>query len=78
MKQARRHLEARIHQAEDAHYSDPDARPAEAYREVRRTLIAIEATELQRLYKANKISDATRRRIQRELDLEEASLRDLG
>ncbi|MGW2939540.1 Na+/H+ antiporter [Streptomyces sp. NPDC001156] len=78
LKQARRHLEARIHQAEDAHYSDPDARPAEAYREIRRTLIAIEATELQRLYKANKISNATRRRIQRELDLEEASLRDLG
>jgi CPA1 family monovalent cation:H+ antiporter len=78
LKQARRHLEARIHQAEDAHYSDPDARPADAYCEVRRTLIAIEAAELQRLYEANKISYATRRRIQRELDLEEAGLRDSG
>ncbi|WP_225094486.1 Na+/H+ antiporter [Streptomyces sp. CoH27] len=75
LKQARRHLEARIHQVEDAHYSDPDARPADAYREIRRTLIAIEAAELQRLYEANKISNATRRRIQHELDLEEASLR---
>ncbi|MGW0882488.1 Na+/H+ antiporter [Streptomyces sp. NPDC002671] len=73
--QARRHLEARIHQVEDAHYSDPDARPADAYREIRRTLIAIEVAELQRLYEANKISNATRRRIQHELDLEEASLR---
>ncbi|MEU6370205.1 Na+/H+ antiporter [Streptomyces sp. NPDC046931] len=78
VKQARRHLEARIHQAEDAHYSDPDARPADAYREIRRALIAIEAAELQHLYEANKISNATRRRIQRELDLEEASLRDRG
>ncbi|MGW4047834.1 Na+/H+ antiporter [Streptomyces sp. NPDC004721] len=78
LRQARRQLEARIHQAEDAHHSDPDARPADAYREVRRTLIAIEAAELQRLYKANKISNATRRRIQRELDLEEASLRARG
>ncbi|MEU6489082.1 Na+/H+ antiporter [Streptomyces sp. NPDC046984] len=75
LKQARRHLEARIRQAEDAHHTDPDARPADAYREIRRTLIAIEAAELQRLYEANKISDATRRRIQRELDLEESSLR---
>ncbi|MEU8695932.1 Na+/H+ antiporter, partial [Streptomyces sp. NPDC048665] len=75
LKQARRHLEARIHQVEDAHYSDPDARPADAYREIRRTLIAIEAAELQRLYQANKISHDTRRRIQYELDLEEASLR---
>ncbi|WP_326791722.1 Na+/H+ antiporter [Streptomyces sp. NBC_00841] len=78
LKQARRHLEARIHQVEDAHYSDPDARPVDAYREIRRTLIAVEAAELQRLYEANKISNATRRRILRELDLEEASLRDRG
>ncbi|POX44031.1 Na+/H+ antiporter [Streptomyces sp. Ru72] len=78
LKQARRHLEARIHQVEDADYSDPDARPADVYREIRRTLIAIEAAELQRLYQANKISNATRRRIQHELDLEEASLRDRG
>ncbi|MGW5663267.1 Na+/H+ antiporter [Streptomyces sp. NPDC003758] len=78
LKQARRHLEARIHQVEDADYSDPDARPADVYREIRRTLIAIEAAELQRLYEANKISNATRRRIQHELDLEEASLRDRG
>ncbi|MEU6770149.1 Na+/H+ antiporter [Streptomyces sp. NPDC046759] len=75
LKQARRHLEARIHQVEDAHYSDPDARPADAYREIRRTLIAIESAELQRLYEANKISNGTRRRLQHELDLEEASLR---
>jgi CPA1 family monovalent cation:H+ antiporter len=75
LQQARRQLEARIHQAEDAHRNDPDARPADAYREIRRTLIAIEAAELQRLYEANKISNATRRRLQRELDLEEASLR---
>ncbi|MFJ5535449.1 Na+/H+ antiporter [Streptomyces sp. NPDC093261] len=78
LKQARRQLEARVHQADDAHYSDPDARPADAYREIRRTLIAIEVAELQRLYEANKISNATRRRIQRELDLEEASLRARG
>ena len=44
----------------------------------RRTLIAIEAAELQRLYEADKIGNATRRRIQRELDLEETSLRDRG
>ncbi|MEU8589513.1 Na+/H+ antiporter [Streptomyces sp. NPDC048664] len=78
LKQARRHLEARIHQAEDAHHNDPDARPADAYREIRRTLIAIEAAELQRLYERNKISDGTRRRVQRELDLEDASLRARG
>ncbi|MFF9646914.1 hypothetical protein [Kitasatospora aureofaciens] len=36
---------------------------------------AIEAAELQHLYEANMISNTTRRRIQRELDLEDASLR---
>jgi CPA1 family monovalent cation:H+ antiporter len=78
LKQARRQLEARIDQTEDAHYNDPDARPADAYCEIRRTLIAVEAAELQRLYEASKISNATRRRIQRELDFEEASLRTRG
>ncbi|MDF3290212.1 Na+/H+ antiporter [Streptomyces silvisoli] len=79
LKQLHRHLEARIQQANDDSSTDGDTddtatRPADAYREIRRALIAVETAELQRLYEANKISNTTRRRLQRALDLEEASL----
>ncbi|MDF3291931.1 Na+/H+ antiporter [Streptomyces silvisoli] len=79
VKQLRRHLEARIQQADDdsgtdSHAGDTAIRPADAYRALRRDLIAVETAELQRLYDANKISNTTRRRLQRALDLEETSL----
>ncbi|MGW2721289.1 hypothetical protein [Streptomyces sp. NPDC001492] len=55
--------------------------PAEStdlvYRELRRDVIAFQAVELQRLYDAHVISDTTRRRLQRSLDLEEARLTDI-
>lgn len=47
------------------------------YRQLRRDLIAVEAVELQRLYDDHAISDTTRRRLQRLLDLEEARLADV-
>jgi len=46
------------------------------YRQLRRDLIAVETVELQRLYDTHRISDTTRRRLQRSLDLEEARLAD--
>ncbi|GHF04561.1 Na+/H+ antiporter [Streptomyces morookaense] len=79
LEHARRHLEARLRQAEadegdETGTDDPTARPADAYRDIRRALIAVETEELQRLYEDNKISNTTRRRLQRALDLEEAGL----
>ncbi|MEU1629169.1 Na+/H+ antiporter [Streptomyces sp. NPDC020096] len=81
LKQLRRHLETRIQQANDDSSTDSEthdaaSRPADAYREIRRALIAVETAELQRIYEANKISNTTRRRLQRALDLEETSLGD--
>ncbi|MCX3061709.1 Na+/H+ antiporter [Streptomyces beihaiensis] len=76
LKQARRHLEARLHQA-DADTGDdtgPSMRLADSYSAVRRALIAVESAELQRLYEANEISNTTRRHLQRALDLEETGL----
>ncbi|MFD2418754.1 Na+/H+ antiporter [Amycolatopsis pigmentata] len=49
---------------------------AESYRRLRRELLAVEGAELNRLYQAGEISDHTRRRIQRTLDLEHAGLGD--
>ncbi|MGP9023076.1 Na+/H+ antiporter [Streptomyces sp. BR1] len=46
------------------------------YRQLRRHLIVEESAELQRLYDDHRISDTTRRRLQRSLDLEEARLAD--
>jgi CPA1 family monovalent cation:H+ antiporter len=45
-----------------------------AYRDLRRELLAVESAELTRLYETGAITDATRRRIQRTLDLESAGL----
>ncbi|MGW2209762.1 Na+/H+ antiporter [Streptomyces sp. NPDC001781] len=44
------------------------------YRQLRRDLIAVESVELQRMYDEHHISDMTRRKLQRSLDLEEARL----
>ncbi|GHH83366.1 Na+/H+ antiporter [Streptomyces sulfonofaciens] len=44
------------------------------YRQLRRDLITAEADELQRLYDDHRISDTTRRKLQRSLDLEETRL----
>jgi CPA1 family monovalent cation:H+ antiporter len=49
---------------------------AAAYRRLRRDLLDVERGELNRLYDAGKIGDATRRRVERVLDLEDAALGD--
>ncbi|MEV4613199.1 Na+/H+ antiporter [Kitasatospora sp. NPDC049258] len=69
----RRGLEARIQHPE----GPDDGRPGSdlaVYREVRHEVIAVQETELRRLYDDHRISDTTRRRLQRDLDLEEAGL----
>ncbi|MEW1654145.1 Na+/H+ antiporter [Streptomyces sp. NPDC093707] len=79
LDQLRRGLLARLDQA-DADRDDDTApshwASATTYRALRRTVIAAESAQLQRLYADNHISDTTRRRLQRSLDLEEAGLGD--
>ncbi|MFH8591500.1 Na+/H+ antiporter [Streptomyces rimosus] len=79
IEQLRRGLLSRLDQA-DADQSDdltPSASVSAAgYRELRRTVIAAETAKLRRLYADNHISDLTRRRLQRLLDLEDAGLGD--
>jgi CPA1 family monovalent cation:H+ antiporter len=71
----RRHLRTRRDHARERLDGDSyDGSNDGSYRELRRDLIAVENAELQRLYDSNRISDTTRRRIQRSLDLEEAAL----
>ena len=78
----RRGLTARLDDARDrlTDHTGQSA-PAESadlvYRQLRRDVIAFEAVELQRLYDEHAISDTTRRRLQRSLDLEEARLTDI-
>ncbi|MEV6167539.1 Na+/H+ antiporter [Streptomyces sp. NPDC051954] len=77
----RRGLTARLDDARDR-LSDHNGQVATAesadlvYRQLRRDLIAVESVELQRLYDEHAISDTTRRRMQRSLDLEDARLAD--
>jgi monovalent cation/hydrogen antiporter len=54
---------------------EPDAvETSVAYRDLRHELLAVESAELNRLYAAGAITDGTRRRIQRTLDLEAGSI----
>jgi Na+/H+ antiporter len=74
----RRSLEARaerVRQRDDTE-GNVQGSYAEAYRQLRRDLLAVERDELDRLFDAGTISDATRRRIRRTLDLEDAGLAD--
>jgi CPA1 family monovalent cation:H+ antiporter len=71
-RRLRRALTARIELTEAP---DPAHAPTErTYRQVRRDLLAVEARELARLYETSALDEPTRRRLQRELDLEEARL----
>jgi monovalent cation/hydrogen antiporter len=70
-ERVRRGLHARL-----AHGGDgPDGGiPDGAYRRLRREVIAVQGKELRRLYDEHRISDTTRRRLQQDLDREEAAL----
>ncbi|MER5929066.1 Na+/H+ antiporter [Streptomyces sp. NPDC002054] len=71
----RRSLQARMEHARDRlEETDPAESDDHVYRLLRRDLIRVEAAELERLYDAHRISDTTRRLLQRSLDLEEARL----
>jgi CPA1 family monovalent cation:H+ antiporter len=63
-------------------HSDDDApgsaAAAEQYLTLRRDLLAVQSLELTRLYESGRITDATRRRLQRDLDLEDAGLGEQG
>ncbi|OIJ65518.1 Na+/H+ antiporter [Streptomyces mangrovisoli] len=77
----RRGLVARIDDARDRLSGNDGAAGAvestdQVYRQLRRDLIVVESAELQRLYDTHRISDTSRRKLQRTLDLEEARLTD--
>lgn len=74
--QLRHSWQARIDRIKDHDTTDPDSSAGAAYLRLRRELLHVESTELTRLYETGVISDATRRRIQRQLDLEHAGLGD--
>ncbi|MET8623808.1 Na+/H+ antiporter [Kitasatospora sp. NPDC004669] len=67
----RRGLNARLDRTPET----PDGTTADAaYRQLRHEVIAVQSTELHRLYDEHRISDTTRRRLQHDLDREEAAL----
>jgi monovalent cation/hydrogen antiporter len=63
-------------QARAARIQADDADEPAAYRSLRRDLLAVEGAELNRLFESGEITDGTRQRIQRVLDLEQAGLGD--
>lgn len=69
--QLRRSWQARIDRVDD---DSTESGPA--YSRLRQDLLDVEAAQLDRLYRAGEITDGTRRRIQRLLDLEHTGLTD--
>jgi CPA1 family monovalent cation:H+ antiporter len=81
LERMRRNLDARLDERGggdgsrgDGSGGDAAAPTLVAYRELRRDIIAVQSTELRRLYDDNRVSDTTRRRLQRDLDLEDLGL----
>lgn len=74
----RRNLQARSRALEDddAIAATDGSYAAHAYAGLRRSLLGAQRGELTRLHADGEISDATHRRIQRQLDLEETGLSD--
>ncbi|GAA4698328.1 Na+/H+ antiporter [Phytohabitans rumicis] len=73
-RRLRRSLNARVEQVHPSGEAEDSIEPT--YRKVRRELIAVESRELHRLHETALITETTRRRLQRTLDLEDASLAD--
>jgi len=71
LKQLRTIWQNRIEQINEPRDGEP---PASIYRQLRQDLLDVENAELDRLYHDGAISDATRRQIQRSLDLEYTGL----
>jgi Na+/H+ antiporter len=74
LEQVRRSLHTRVELARDD--GDDPAGIRRTYRELRRDVIAIQSRRLAQMYAGGAIGDATRRRIQRQLDLEDARFGD--
>jgi CPA1 family monovalent cation:H+ antiporter len=72
----RQALLARIDSGDSAEEDPPGSSVAAIYRRLRRELLAVEMSELTRLFDDGTIDDSTRRRLQRTLDLEDARLGD--
>jgi len=75
LDQLRRSWEERLARITDEVEPDQQA-TGSSYRALRRELLAVEGAEVTRLYECGAISDPTRRRLQRSLDLEQAGLHD--
>ncbi len=76
LDQLRRRLSARIDRIEADRSSADTEPPPSDYRALRRDVLSVQRAELDRLFDAGTISDTTRRRVLRGLDLEEAGLGD--
>lgn len=79
LEQLRDRLRSRLDRLRQDSEDQQDTASASAlYRTLRRDLLAVQSLELARLYESGRITDATRRRVQRDLDLEEAGLGEDG
>jgi monovalent cation/hydrogen antiporter len=82
LTQLRDRMRAQLLRIQETGHDEADTAPAAhgstaaAYRQVRRDLVAVQNAELSRLYAEGAITDATRRNLQRALDLEDAGLLD--
>ncbi|HEX3649997.1 MAG TPA: Na+/H+ antiporter [Pseudonocardiaceae bacterium] len=74
--QLRRRLQASVDRIEADQRDHAEPTGSGAYRALHRDVLAVQRVELDRLFESGAISDATRRRVRRVLDLEDAGLGD--
>ncbi|MFC1417705.1 Na+/H+ antiporter [Streptacidiphilus cavernicola] len=78
LSRVRLSLDARLRHSQaqnpDEDHSAGEASLLQVYQQLRREVIVLQGTELQRMYETHQISDTTRRQLQYDLDLEESGL----
>ncbi|HEY6596836.1 MAG TPA: Na+/H+ antiporter [Asanoa sp.] len=76
LEQVRRSLQTRVELARDGAGDAEDVDIGRTYREVRREVVSVQARLLARMYADGSLGETTRRRLQRQLDVEDARFDD--
>jgi CPA1 family monovalent cation:H+ antiporter len=76
LEQVRRSLQTRVELARDGAGDAEDVDIGQTYRDVRREVVSVQARLLGRMYADGSVGETTRRRLQRQLDVEDARFDD--
>jgi hypothetical protein len=76
LERVRRSLQTRAELARDGAGDPTEVEIGRTYREVRREVVSVQSRLLARMYADGSVGESTRRRLQRQLDVEDARFTD--